>query len=211
MELRTAQLAAAVGCPVTRAQPWAQPLSTAMTRYAITSPKRMAAFLAHIGHESAALARVEENLNYSAARIRQLAAAAVPGSRWHRLGPRAFELAHNPLALANAAYGGRMGNGPENSGEGWRYRGRGLLQVTGKYQYVRQSALLALPLIEQPDLLRQPTYAALSAAAFWHERRGNTLADSEDFAALTRRINGGLNGLIDRQRRYQHALKMLTE
>jgi len=210
MELSTAQLAAAIGCPVTRAHQWADPLSAAMTRYAITSPKRMAAFLAQIGHESASLSRVEESLNYSAARIRQLAAAAVPGSRWHRLGSRAFELAHNPVALANAAYGGRMGNGPEASGEGWRYRGRGLLQVTGKYQYTRQSALLGLPLLEQPDLLRQPSYAALSAAAFWYERRCNALADNEDFAALTRRINGGLNGLTDRQRRYQRALKALS-
>jgi len=211
MELSTAQLAAAVGCPVTRAQHWAGPLNTAMTRYAITSPKRSAAFLAQIGHESASLARVEENLNYSAARIRQLAAAAVPGSRWHRLGSRAFELAHNPRALANAAYSNRMGNGSEASGDGWRYRGRGLLQVTGKTQYARQAVLLGLPLLDQPDLLRQLPYAALSAAAFWQDRRCNALADAGDFALLTRRINGGLNGLLDRQRRYQRALKALSE
>jgi len=209
MELRIAPLAAAVGCPVTRAQRWAGPLTAAMNRYAITSLKRMAAFLAQIGHESASLERVEENLNYSAARIRQLAAAAVPGSRWHQLGRRANELANRPVALANAAYGGRMGNGAENTGEGWHYRGRGLLQVTGKAQYARQAVLLGLPLLDQPDLLRQPTYAALSAAAFWHDQRCNALADAEDFALLTRRINGYLNGFADRQRRYQQALKAL--
>jgi len=211
MELQIAQLAAAIGCPVTRAQQWAGPLTAAMNRYAITSPKRMAAFLAQIGHESASLARVEENLSYSAARIRQLAAAAVPGSCWHRLGSRAQELANNPVALANAAYGGRMGNGEENSGDGWRYRGRGLLHVTGKTQYAQQAMELGLPLLDQPDLLRQPTYAALSAAAFWHDRRCNALADVGDFALLTRRINGGLNGFADRQRRYLQALKALAQ
>jgi len=104
-----------------------------------------------------------------------------------------------------------MGNGAESSGDGWRYRGRGVLQVTGKTQYARQAVLLGVPLLDQPDLLRQPTYAALSAAAFWHDRRCNALADAGDFALLTRRINGGLNGFADRQRRYQQALKVLAQ
>src|ERR1041384_7354620 len=110
--------------------------------------------------ESSGFRRTEENLNYStAARI-----VAVFGSR---LAERAPQLVGNPRALANAAYANRLGNGDEASGDGWRYRGRGLLQVTGREDYRAHGVALGLPLVDQPELLEQPDAAALSAAQFW--------------------------------------------
>lgn len=170
----------------------------AVIRFSLTTPTRQSAFLAQAAHESAGFTRLTENLNYSATGL----AATWPGRFRGADGqPNALARALNrrPEAIANVVYANRMGNGPEASGDGWRYRGRGLLQITGRAQYERCGAALGLPLVEQPDLLAQPEPAVLSAAWFWQVNGLNELADAGDFEAITRRINGGLNGLAERR------------
>ncbi|EZI22716.1 glycoside hydrolase family 19 protein, partial [Pseudomonas extremaustralis] len=109
---------------------------------------------------------------------------------------------------ANVVYADRMGNaGP---GDGWKYRGRGLIQVTGKTNYAACGEALGLDLINQPELLERPQYAAMSAAWFWSANGLNTLADAGDLTKITRRINGGLTGQADRQALYDKALKVLA-
>ncbi len=197
------QLVDCTGATPERAGYWARPLSQAMARYGITTRPRVAAFLAQIGHESAGLSRVEETLRYTAPRLLQVF-------------PRHFDdasakaYANKPEAIASRVYGGRLGNGIEASGDGWRYRGRGLIQITGRANYAEQAVFLGLPLLAEPDLLAQPGPAALSAAAYWHARGLNALADAQHFDQITRRINGGLNGQPDRVKRLQRALVVLA-
>jgi putative chitinase len=108
--------------------------------------------------------------------------------------------------IANVVYSARMGNGPIESGDGWKFRGRGLKQLTGKANYTKCGEGLGMDLISKPDLLLQPQYAALSAAWFWVENKCGPLADAGDFVGLTKRINGGTIGLQDRQKRYEAVL-----
>lgn len=173
-------------------------LDESLLRFSITTPARQSAFLAQCAHESAGFSRLAENLNYSAAGL----AVTWPGRFRGADGqPSALALAYQrrPVVIANHVYANRMGNGSEESGDGWRYRGRGLLQITGRGMYQRCGEALGLPLLEQPDLLLQPEPAALSAAWFWQSNGLNALADAGDFEAITRRINGGLNGLAERK------------
>lgn len=121
---------------------------------------------------------------------------------------RAAAAARKPEQIANIVYAGRMGN--TEPGDGWKYRGRGLFQVTGRANYAACGEALGLDLINQPTLLEQPQYAAMSAAWFWSMKDLNTLADKGDFVKITRRINGGLNGQADRQGLYDKALKVLA-
>ncbi|MGG2485250.1 glycoside hydrolase family 19 protein [Pseudomonas aeruginosa] len=184
-------------------------LNAAMGRFGITSPVRIAAFLAQVGHESSQLTRLVENLNYSAQGL-----AATWPSRY--LGPDgqpnalALRLARNPRAIANNAYASRNGNGDEDSGDGWRFRGRGLLQVTGRSNYRAAGAGLGQPLEQEPELLEQPEWAAISAAWWWSTHGLNELADRGEFAAITRRINGGLNGQAERLQLWERAKRVLS-
>ena len=176
-------------------------LNTAMGKYAIVTRLRVAAFIAQVGHESGQLTRLVENLNYSADGLMK-----TWPSRFDLV--RATACARKPEQIANVVYADRMGNaGP---GDGWKYRGRGLIQVTGKTNYAACGEALGLDLINQPELLERPQYAAMSAAWFWSTRGLNTLADQGEFMKITRRINGGLNGLADRQALYDNALKVLA-
>jgi putative chitinase len=170
----------------------------AFPRFSLTTSTRQSAFLAQTAHESAGFTRLTENLNYSATGLAATWPARFRGADGQ---PNALArgLHRQPEAIANVVYANRMGNGPEASGDGWRYRGRGLLQITGRAQYQRCGAALGLPLVEQPDLLAQPGPAVLSAAWFWQVNGLNELADAGDFEAITRRINGGLNGLAERR------------
>jgi len=147
-------------------------------------------FLGQVLHESAMLTRIEEGLSYSAGRMMEVwptrfptAASAVPYAR-------------NPQALANRVYAGRMGNGDESSGDGWRYRGRGLIQVTGRDNYTALAAVLRLPLVEQPDMLLQPRIALRSAVAWWEGNVPDGVMG--DVRRITRRVNGGTVGLEHR-------------
>lgn len=211
------KLAAAMpGCTLARARQWAPALSEACELYQITTEPRLAAFLAQVGHESLALSRTTENLNYSPERLREVALKSPAGSRWRSILPRVSELARQPVKLAEAAYGGRMGNGPEGSGDGYRYRGRGPMQTTGKanYEALTESLLEVMTSVpdftRNPELLEQVRWGALSAAVFWHDNELNELADTGDLTRMTRRINGGLAGLEDRKNRYRQAMRVLT-
>lgn len=176
-------------------------LNTAMNRYGIVGTRRAAAFIAQVGHESGQLTRMVENLNYSADGLMK-----TWPSRFDSV--RATAAARNPEQIANIVYAGRMGN--TVPGDGWKYRGRGLIQVTGKTNYAACGEALGLDLISQPEMLEQPQYAAMSAAWFWSANGLNTLADSGDLTRITQRINGGTNGMADRQALYDKALKVLA-
>lgn len=154
----------------------------------INTALRCAHWMAQMAVECAYFSRFEENLDYSAPRI-----VAVWPSRFDAASAAA--VAHNPRALANAVYGGRMGNGAPGSGDGWTYRGRGPLMDTGREAYANLAAVAGRPLLEQPDLLADPATGFLVAASFWMHAGCNALADADDLEAVTRRINGGLTDL----------------
>lgn len=184
-------------------------LNHGMTRFGITSPVRAAAFLAQVGHESAQLTHLVENLNYSA---RGLAATWPSRYRGADGNPNALalNLARHPQAIANNTYVSRNDNGDEASGDGWRYRGRGLLQITGRANYRAAAGELDQPLEVEPELLEQPEFAVLSAAWWWTTHGLNELADQGEFAAITRRINGGLNGQAERLVLWERAKRVLV-
>jgi putative chitinase len=190
----TADLLTAIAPGCNDPDAWVAPLNDAMARFDIGTAQRAAAFLAQIAEESGAFNRLEENLDYRAERL-----VAVWPRRFPTIdGARPYE--HAPEKLANHVYALRLGNGDEASGDGWRFRGRGLIQITGRDNYRSAAAALGRPYEEQPDLLAAPSDAALSAAQFWKAKGLNELADSDqNFSAITQRINGALTG--DAQRR----------
>lgn len=206
----------AVGCIPSVAARFAGPIREACETYGITTPKRLAAFLAQTGHESAGFTRLAENLNYSPERLSEICAGAKVGSRWHSLLPRVNELARNPEALGNAAYGGRMGNREEATGDGYKYRARGLIGNTGVANYEAITELLTKKFGGVPDftlhpeLLETPRWAALAAGAFWEAQSCNRLADTNRFDEITQRVNGGQYGKADRRSRNARALKVFA-
>jgi putative chitinase len=165
-------------------------LSAAATLNAIITADRICHWLAQLAHESGGLVRRLENLNYSADRLRQVWPSRFPDD------DTAIRYARQPERLANFVYGGRMGN--RLPGDGWRYRGRGLVQLTGRDAYVHVGRLAGLPLEADPDLLLTDFGAAEAAGAFWTWKALNPLADRDDLKGITRAVNGGLNGLADR-------------
>jgi putative chitinase len=173
---------------------WAKHLALAEP-FGVNTSARWAAFIAQVGHESAQLTRLVENLSYS---VRGLMAT------WPTRFPTTASTntyARNPERLANFVYGKRLGNGPMETGDGWRYRGRGLIQVTGRANYAKAGEGLGLDLLERPALLELPDHATRSAAYFWQSNGMNELADEgteKAFKEITRRINGGFNGYEDR-------------
>jgi len=178
-------------------------LNLAMARFDITSPVRVAAFLAQAGHESAHLTKLSESLYYKdPERVAQLFKYGFDLNHNGRVDPAEVEFAkgylRNSEKMANRVYGERYGNGPEVSGDGYRYRARGLLGLTFSDNYRLCGKALGLPLLVQPELLEQPNYAALSAAWYWWDRGLNELADAGQFEAITRTINGGGNGRAER-------------
>lgn len=164
---------------------------TVLPNFEITKTRnRLHFFLAQIGHESGGLRITEENLNYSPKRMTQ-----VWPSRFRSLAST-NGLAHNPRALANNVYGGRLGNtGPD---DGWNYRGRGFIQITGKDGYSKVGAVTGLDLVGTPGMANDPANALTVACGFWEWKRLNRLCDDGSFVAVTKRINGGTNGLQDR-------------
>ena len=169
----------------------AEPLDENSGSYGITTPLRCAHFIAQICYESDMFTRLVENLSYSAGRI---------GEVWPRLGPRAASLTHNPQALGNAAYGDRLGNGDEASGDGYRYRGRGLIQITGRDNYERFGDIAGLDLVGNPDLASDMTNASVIALAYWQHAGCNALADTDDVDAVTKAINGPAMAGLDARR-----------
>lgn len=174
-------------------------LKNACEAYAINNPKRIAAFLAQAIHESAAFTRLEESLLYTRAeRIRQVWPKQIPSLE------AATKLVRQPRALALAVYSNRMGNGDQDTGDGWTYRGRGLFQLTGKDNYAEAALLTGHPYMVRPELVSQPEHACLTAALYWHERELSKLADADDFAGITRSVNGrAMLGAAERLQIYQ--------
>ncbi|WP_236233198.1 glycoside hydrolase family 19 protein [Pseudomonas tohonis] len=188
-------------------------INRAAARYDVTSRVRLAAFLAQVGHESGELTRLVENLSYSAQALANTWPARFaedPQARVKAPNGLALRLQRQPEVIANAVYGGRMGNGSAASGDGWCFRGRGLIQLTGRANYVAAGAELGLDLVAQPELLEQPEHAAMAAAWFWASRGLNDLADRGDFEGITRRINGGLTGLAERRAFWERAKAVLS-
>lgn len=179
------------------------PLNAALNEFEINSPLREAAFLAQTAHESQNFTRLVENLNYSAKRLTQV---------WPKRFPSlavAQPYANNPEKLANFTYGNRNGNGPEATGDGWNYRGRGFIQITGRANYKACSDGLGADFISDPDLLAQPDFAFRSAAWFWGTHGLNPLADKADLKTITIRINGGTVGLDERVKLYNKVKAIL--
>lgn len=163
-------------------------------RHAVAGhPLRMEHLLAQIGHESAGLSVLEENLHYSVGRL----CAVWPTRFADRKAAEPF--AGDPERLANAVYGGRMGNGDAASGDGWRFRGRGYIQITGRQAYRASGRYAGLDLEARPELAAVPEHALAVACGYWQWRGLNAFCDRDDIVALTRRINGGLHGLADRR------------
>jgi len=199
---------------------WLQPVIDTCAEFEINTPQRIAAFIAQTSHESGGYTMLTENLNYRAATL-----AACWPNRFAELGPNkkpkrtekgaliptklAESIAGKPELIANLVYSGRMGNGPAESGEGWKYRGRGLKQLTGKYNYEKCGKDLGVDFVGNPDLLLEPIYAARSAGWFWKSNNLSPFADSGDIEGMTKKINGGLIGIDQRKKLYQAVLAVI--
>jgi putative chitinase len=181
-------------------QNWYDALDAILPEYDINTPQRVAAFLAQCAHESGNFVFLKENLNYKAASLRKVFPKYFPDDA------TAAAYANKPERIANRVYANRMGNGPEESGDGWRYCGRGLIQLTGKDNYTFFAASIDVPVEEASEYLQTFEGAVQSACFFWDQNNLNQWADKGDILTLTKRINGGTIGLEDRIKHYEHAL-----
>jgi len=181
---------------------WFDALLQALPDYDIDTPQRIAAFLAQCAHESGNFRAIKENLNYKAESLCKV------WPRYFNVG-NAAHYAHNQEAIANRAYGGRMGNGDEASGDGWKFCGRGLIQLTGRSNYQAFADSLQISIDDASEYLKTFEGCVQSACWFWEANNLNQYADSGDILTMTKRINGGTLGLEDRQKHYQHALHVL--
>jgi putative chitinase len=179
---------------------WFEAISEILPEYEITTPQRVAAFLAQCAHESGGFVFLKENLNYKAASLRKVFPKYFPDDAI------AAQYAGKGEMIANRVYANRMGNGPEESGDGFRYCGRGLIQLTGKNNYTFFAGSLDIPVEEASEYLQTFEGAVQSACFFWEQNKLNQWADAGDILTLTKRINGGTIGLEDRIKHYEHAL-----
>jgi len=182
---------------------WLEALNEILPDYEIDTPKRVAAFIAQCAHESGGFRALKENLNYRAESLVKVF------PKYFKTLEEANKYAKQPEKIANKIYGGRMGNGPESSGDGFRYCGRGLIQLTGKENYTWFAESLEMPLEDVPEYLQTFEGAVQSACWFWETNKLNQWADKGDILTLTKRINGGTIGLEDRKKHYEHALHVL--
>jgi putative chitinase len=183
-------------------QKWLEPLNETLQKYQINTPDRIASFVGQCQHESGNFQLLQENLNYSADALIRIWGSRFPtkeeADKYHR----------NPEKIANKVYGGRMGN--TEDGDGWKYRGRGIKQLTGKENYRNCGNALGVDFVNNPDLLLEPKYACLSAGWFYNKHNLNELADKKDYETMTKRINGGLIGIDDRKAKIAQVLEVLT-
>lgn len=172
--------------------------------FEINTPLRVCHFLAQIIHESGYLRAKVENLNYSSQALSRVFSKYFPSNSI------AEEYERQPEKIANRVYANRMGNGDEDSGDGWKYRGRGLIQLTGKDNYKSCGNNLGLDLVNNPDLIiNDPEVNVKTACWFWKKNDLNSLADKDDITSITKRINGGINGLTDRKNKLDVCKKVL--
>lgn len=200
---------------------WLQPIIETCVEFEINTPQRIAGFLAQTSHESGGYTMLTENLNYKAATL-----AACWPNRFAEMGadkkPKkdakgaliptkvAHSIAGKPELIANLVYSSRMGNGAPQTGEGWKFRGRGLKQLTGKDNYARCGRDLGVDLVSHPDLLLEPVYAARSAGWFWKVNKLSEYADNGDIKGMTKKINGGFIGLKERQDLYNKIMAAMN-
>ncbi len=197
-------LSAAIGITLEAAGKWVDPVALACIRAKLETPRRQAMFLAQVAHESAGFTRLVESLDYSPKGL----LATWPNRFTPELAEEVGRTSKRPadqVRIAQIAYGGRMGNAPAPSLDGWTYRGRGPIQITGRSNYARVGAALNLDLIKRPELLELPVHGAAAAAFFWNSAGLNRLADAGDVEGVTRVINGEANGLADRIEKYKRA------
>jgi len=185
---------------------WHSALSQLLPDYSIDTAKRIAAFIAQCSHESAGFTALKENLNYKAATLRKIFPKYFPTDE---LAQQYAGLPNKQQAIANRVYANRMGNGDEASGDGYKFCGRGLIQLTGKDNYSWFAASLEISVEEASEYLQTFEGAAQSACWFWDTNNLNQFADSDDILTLTKRINGGTIGLEDRKMHYEHAKHVL--
>ena len=183
---------------------WHAALVPLLDRYSINTVNRLAGFLAQCGHESHDFKFVKENLNYSQEGLRKTFPKYFPSDAL------AAEYARKPEKIANKVYGNRMGNGDEASGDGFKYSGKGLIQLTGKENYRKFALKIGRTLEETVAYLQTIEGAAESAAWFWSTNGLNEIADKDDIVIMTKRINGGIIGLDDRTARYKAAKSVLS-
>jgi putative chitinase len=202
MKLTASQLKQMV-TGITHADHWIEAFDQLLPDYEINTPKRIAAFIAQCAHESGGFRFLKENLNYKAESLMK----TFPKYFSDRDTANAY--AKQPVKIANRVYANRMGNGDEASGDGYRYCGRGLIQLTGKTNYDWFAASLEISATEASEYLETFEGAAQSACWFWESNNLNVEADAGDIKKMTKKINGGYIGLDDRIKHYEHALHIL--
>jgi len=183
---------------------WVDPLNETFERFGIFSHNQQATFIGQASHESGNFKLLEENLNYKAATLMRIWPKRFPNME------KANEYAGNPKKIANSVYSSRMGNRDENSGDGWRFRGRGIFQLTGHSNVFHAGKALGVDFVKDPDLIATAKYAALTAGWFWSTHNLNSPADGLDYTKVTKIINGGTIGLDDRIKHVQQALAVLA-
>jgi len=186
---------------------WHNALSQLLPDYEINTAERIAAFVAQCAHESGGFTALKENLNYKAATLRKIFPKYFPDDA---TAAHYASLPNKQEAIANKVYANRMGNGSEESGDGFRFCGRGLIQLTGRDNYSWFAASLSITVEEASEYLQTFEGAAQSACWFWETNNLNRWADAGDILTLTKKINGGTIGLEDRKKHYEHALHVLT-
>lgn len=194
-------------CPKTKKtvlEGYVEPFNTVAQYYEMfENPNRVAGFLAQLAHESGGFNHIIENLNYSKDALRKTFPKYFPTDEL------AAQYARQPQKIANRVYANRMKNGDEASGDGWKFRGRGLIQLTGRDNYTKFAESLDMDIDSTIAYLETPNGAVASAGWFWDNNKLNQYCDKNDFVTLTKRINGGTIGLADRQHHYEVALKHL--
>lgn len=220
MQLTIEQLVQSTGCSNKVAEVWLPYFNSIPKNFGIDTPLRMAAFLAQVGHESGGLSLLEENLNYSAEGLanvwpkryaKRLQNGLYAKNSVGRYLPStlAIKIARKPVLIASNTYADRMGNGSVESQEGWKYRGMGLIALTGKANYANLTLNTGIDFVSNPDLLKEPAYALISACFFWKSNNLNRFADKKDILSLSKAINGGIIGLEHRKALYEKACKTL--
>lgn len=174
-------------------------------KYKITTPRRLAHFMAQIAHESAGLRRITENMNYSSGRLLQVFGRSLAEEKSARA-IKAKELHKKPQAIANWVYGYRMGNRGRHTNDGWIYRGSGFIQLTGREGFIKYGKHIGENIVDNPDKARTPEIGIKTALAYWDTHNLNQYADMDDFCTIRRKINGGLNGIDETYQWYQRAL-----
>ena len=187
------------------AKEWFEAMEEVLPKYEITTPERVAGFIAQTGHESGGYKTLTENLNYSSDALNKIfpkyfVKAGRDATAYHR----------QPEKIANVIYAGRMANGDTASGDGWRFRGGGILQLTGRENYTNFGKSVGMTAEQATDYVRTPKGAIESACWFWKTNGLNKYCDSNDILTMTKRINGGTIGLEDRTKHWNHAMELFT-